>query len=551
MIVYRVTGAYATDLVVDETALTPKPSSLDWPEAGGVLLTGATAWHTLEATGVAAGDTVLVHGATGGVGLPAVQLARLRGARVLGTASERNHDLLRELGAEPVTYGDGLADRVRALAPDGIDVALDLVGTDEAMDVSLALVADRARIATIANFDAGPREGVKLLGGGPGADPGDDIRTPPAPSSPASPATARCACWWRRRTPWTTRPRPTARSPPATPPASSCFWCEWAWVVPDIRHGPPACRGADRQGRPVQLAAHLCMRSATILVSGHHEQMARHPPRPLALPASVVWPVPVDPRGRAGPTKRQASGEEWRRTSRGLFVPAYVEPSTEQRIVEAAAVLPAYGGITGWAGLHWLGAGWFDGLGRGRAQRPVTLAVADRSIRPQAGIETSEERLGPGELEVHRGLRITTTLRSVFFEMRYAASDTEAVQAADMTAYDDLVSKAELHSFLAVNPGWTGVGRSRVAALDMDENAWSPTEVTMRRVWQHEAGLPRPRCNHPVFDLNGRHIGTPDLHRPCRGGDRRVQRSSPSRGRATIHRRTPRGPLPRGRTRAG
>ncbi|HEY2878204.1 NADP-dependent oxidoreductase [Nocardioides sp.] len=176
VIVYRVTGAYATDLVVDETALTPKPSSLDWPEAGGVLLTGATAWHTLEATGVTAGDTVLVHGATGGVGLPAVQLARLRGARILGTASERNHDLLRELGAQPVTYGDGLADRVRALAPDGIDVALDLVGTDEAMDVSLALVADRARIATIANFERAPREGVKLLGGGPGADPGDDIR---------------------------------------------------------------------------------------------------------------------------------------------------------------------------------------------------------------------------------------------------------------------------------------------------------------------------------------------------------------------------------------
>jgi NADPH:quinone reductase len=75
-----------------------------------------------------------------------------------------------------VTYGDGLADRVRALAPDGVDAAIDLVGTDEAMDVSLELVADRARIATIANFARGPQEGVKLLGGGPGADPGTDIR---------------------------------------------------------------------------------------------------------------------------------------------------------------------------------------------------------------------------------------------------------------------------------------------------------------------------------------------------------------------------------------
>jgi NADPH2:quinone reductase len=176
VIVYRVSGAYATDLVVDEHALTPKPASLDWPEAGGLLLTGATATHTLVATGVARGETVLVHGATGGVGLPAVQLARLRGARVIATASERNHDLLRELGAEPVSYGEGLADRIRGLAPEGVDVAVDLVGNDEAMDVSLELVADRSRIATIANFARAPREGVRLLGGGPGGDPGNDVR---------------------------------------------------------------------------------------------------------------------------------------------------------------------------------------------------------------------------------------------------------------------------------------------------------------------------------------------------------------------------------------
>jgi NADPH:quinone reductase len=176
VIVFRTSGAYATDLVVDESTLTAKPSSLGWPEAGGLMLAGATAFHTLEATGVGAGDAVLVHGAAGGVGLNAVQLARLRGARVIATAGERNHDLLRDLGAEPVTYGDGLADRVRALAPDGIDAALDLVGTGEAMDVSLELVSDRGRIASIANFERGPREGIKLLGGGPGADAGDELR---------------------------------------------------------------------------------------------------------------------------------------------------------------------------------------------------------------------------------------------------------------------------------------------------------------------------------------------------------------------------------------
>jgi NADPH:quinone reductase-like Zn-dependent oxidoreductase len=181
VIVFRTRGAYATDLVVPDSALTRKPPGLGWPEAGGLLLAGATAYHTLEATRVGDGDTVLVHGASGGVGLYAVQLARLRGARVIASAGERNHGLLRELGAEPVGYGEGLLERVRELAPDGVDVALDLVGTDEALDVSLALVSDRTRIASIANFSRGPEEGIAVLGGGPGADPGDEIRAAARP----------------------------------------------------------------------------------------------------------------------------------------------------------------------------------------------------------------------------------------------------------------------------------------------------------------------------------------------------------------------------------
>ncbi len=180
VIVFRTRGAYAADLVVPDSTLTRKPAALDWPQAAGLLLAGATAVHTLEATGVREGDTVLVHGASGGVGLCVVQLARLRGARVIATAGARNHDLLRELGAEPVAYGDGLLDRVRALAPDGIDAALDLVGSDEALDVSLALV-DRDRIATIANFSRAPGEGIKLLGGGPGAEAGDALRAAARP----------------------------------------------------------------------------------------------------------------------------------------------------------------------------------------------------------------------------------------------------------------------------------------------------------------------------------------------------------------------------------
>jgi len=175
VVAFRIAGGYADQVVVPASAVLPKPSALPWPEAAGLLLAGATAVHTLVATGVRDGETVLVHGGTGGVGLMAVQLAAGRGARVIATASARGHDLLRELGAVPVEYGEGLADRVRELAPDGVDAAVDLVGTDEAVDVSLALVADPRRVASIAAFHRAG-SGILLLGGGPGADPGEDVR---------------------------------------------------------------------------------------------------------------------------------------------------------------------------------------------------------------------------------------------------------------------------------------------------------------------------------------------------------------------------------------
>jgi NADPH:quinone reductase-like Zn-dependent oxidoreductase len=176
VIAFRAPGAYAQELVVNAQALTPKPPSLPWEQAAGLLLTGTTATHALVAADLGAGETVLVHGAAGGVGLMAVQLARARRSTVVATASARNHDLLRELGAVPVAYGPGLADRVRAAAPDGVDAALDLVGTDEAVDVSLELVANRRRIVSIAAFARGQRDGITLIGGGPGADPGTEIR---------------------------------------------------------------------------------------------------------------------------------------------------------------------------------------------------------------------------------------------------------------------------------------------------------------------------------------------------------------------------------------
>ena len=176
VIAFRISGAYASEITVAAASVVPKPAALRWEQAGGLLLTGVTAVHLLTATDVGPGDTVLIHAASGGVGLMAVQLAKSRGARVIATASPARHEQLRALGAEPVTYGPGLVDRVRALASDGVDVALDLVGNDEALDSSVELVADRDRIATIAAFGRGPKLGIRVLGGGPGADPGDAVR---------------------------------------------------------------------------------------------------------------------------------------------------------------------------------------------------------------------------------------------------------------------------------------------------------------------------------------------------------------------------------------
>jgi NADPH:quinone reductase-like Zn-dependent oxidoreductase len=176
VVAFRVSGGFAERVVTAASNVFAKPAALSFEEASGLLLVGTTAWHLLEATAVTAGDRVLVHGASGSAGSAATQLAIARGAEVIGTASAHNADTVRARGATWVPYGDGLADRVRAVWPEGPTVALDTVGTDEAVDVSLALVADRGRIATINAFERGGAAGIRLLGGGPGADPGSAVR---------------------------------------------------------------------------------------------------------------------------------------------------------------------------------------------------------------------------------------------------------------------------------------------------------------------------------------------------------------------------------------
>jgi NADPH:quinone reductase-like Zn-dependent oxidoreductase len=157
-------NSYAELLVTPADQIVAKPVTMPWEVAGGFTAGAHTSHLALTSLGVGPGDTVLIHAAAGTVGTVAVQLAQLRGASVIGTASEANHEYLRALGAIPVVYGDGLVDRVRAVAPGGVDAALDAAGV-HAVAASLELVPNRGRILTIVDVAAREKYGLAQITG--------------------------------------------------------------------------------------------------------------------------------------------------------------------------------------------------------------------------------------------------------------------------------------------------------------------------------------------------------------------------------------------------
>ena len=145
------------------TAWAPAPSGWTPEQAAAAGLVSTTAIAGLDAIGDVSGRTILIEGAAGGVGSAAVQIAIARGATVIGTASKANHDFLRSLGATPVTYGDGLAGRVAAVAPQGVNAALDTVGSGSLADL-VAIAGDASRVASVADYNA-PALGVAMVMG--------------------------------------------------------------------------------------------------------------------------------------------------------------------------------------------------------------------------------------------------------------------------------------------------------------------------------------------------------------------------------------------------
>jgi NADPH:quinone reductase-like Zn-dependent oxidoreductase len=158
-----VTGGGAAELAV-LTDYAPIPDSLDFAGAAALPVAVETATRTLDLLRVGHDTILLINGAAGAVGSSAVQLARLRGARVIGTASPHNHEYLRSLGAEATTYGDGLIDRVREIAPGGVDAALDAAGGG-ALPALVELAGDPKQVVTIADYAGAQETGARFSGG--------------------------------------------------------------------------------------------------------------------------------------------------------------------------------------------------------------------------------------------------------------------------------------------------------------------------------------------------------------------------------------------------
>jgi len=164
-------ASHAELVVVRVEHLIPKPAGVPWEAAGALFVAGTTAYAAVRAVGLAPGDTAVVSGAAGGVGSLTVQLARRAGATVIGLSSEANHQWLRDHGVIPVAYGDGVADRIRAVAGDGVDALIDTFGGGYVRLAVEELGVAPERIDTIIDWGAAREYGTKMEGTAAAATP--------------------------------------------------------------------------------------------------------------------------------------------------------------------------------------------------------------------------------------------------------------------------------------------------------------------------------------------------------------------------------------------
>jgi NADPH:quinone reductase-like Zn-dependent oxidoreductase len=166
VIIRGANGGYASHVAASGRQLVAKLDGVGWEQAAALGVPVGTAYQAVRSLGVTEGTNLLIHGGSGSVGQAAIQFAVAWGASVIATASEANLDRLRELGATAVAYGPGLLDRLREVAPDGVDAVLDAAGTDEALEASFALVDDRSKIGTIVVGARAASLGIRAWSGG-------------------------------------------------------------------------------------------------------------------------------------------------------------------------------------------------------------------------------------------------------------------------------------------------------------------------------------------------------------------------------------------------
>ena len=237
-------------------------------------------------------------------------------------------------------------------------------------------------------------------------------------------------------------------------------------------------------------------------------------------PRDLFHPVRIDPAGVTGPTRAQARGPEWRLVARGWYVPSYVDPDLpEQRIVEAAVLLPEGAALTGWASARLQGATFLDGLmPDGRTKMPVPFAVPlAANPRRHDGIEYLRSPLDPSEIVLCQGVPCTGPERAAFDAMRTAPDLREAVVALEMMIAALLTSIRRVRRYVDARAGWRGVERLRTALDLADEHSRSPNETRMRLIWVLDARLPKPLVNQHVWDLSGKLLGIADLLDPDAG----------------------------------
>ncbi|WP_156762194.1 quinone oxidoreductase family protein [Microbacterium karelineae] len=159
-------GAYATDVVVPASQAFQRPAGVSAAQGAALGIPAGTAYQALRSLGIREDDTLLIHGGSGSVGQAAIQFAVLLGAHVIATTSDARADRVRDLGAEPIAYGDGLTGRVLEAAPDGVTAILDCAGADGVLEASIELLDDKSRIATIVIGAKADELGLRAFAGG-------------------------------------------------------------------------------------------------------------------------------------------------------------------------------------------------------------------------------------------------------------------------------------------------------------------------------------------------------------------------------------------------